>query len=554
MELQGLATFNGVQALCSAIFTLNHGTSPSTCTIYCPPQTSAPAQVGTLQFTFGGTAITFPDCFLKKIVTETGNDGRQYWVLTILDHRWRWNLARISGEYNIRTDDQEIRAGTAKKPRELLKLLFDGMGETNVDLSRVPNEEFPHKFWEYARNDQEISTIADALGCRVVMQPGNRVVVLPSSTGANLPIDDLVTEGQLALEAPEMPTELVYVAGRTLYQIDFELEAVMEDVDGQLKLMNDVSYKPTTPGGWDYFDPNHANTIKTIEARELAKRWAFRGYRIKTPFTIFGEKIDSLDRILPITSRQVATRINRGRVENWPAVIYGQYHPGWSASKNNDAIVKPDTKGNPKQVWWRGFTIDEERGCVLFSEPVYVYQAAPAAAGFGSLQRPAQLFLRTSIGIRDKDTRGWRHFEKVRKLQSTPSGPPRKRYILRGDDVQLKIANLPNPAAAGGFQKKDNQADVDEAAAFYIQAELEALQWNNPGTVTYAGLRNIPPDGAIQQVSWIISQDGKAYTRVSRNRDEPDLGQTFLERRRVENLIEILDKAKPRDKPRDGAK
>jgi hypothetical protein len=45
----------------------------------------------------------------------------------------------------------------------------------------------------------------------------------------------------------------------------------------------------------------------------------------------------------------------------------------------------------------------------------------------------------------------------------------------------------------------------------------------------------IVPDGAIQQITWSITEQG-ATTRVSRNREEPVLGLTYEEQRLYQQL------------------
>ncbi|MCX8092493.1 MAG: hypothetical protein N3I86_16450, partial [Verrucomicrobiae bacterium] len=63
---------------------------------------------------------------------ENAGRARVYRV-RIQDRRWKWRFGQISGEYNVRRDDnqQNFLLGTARNPQQLARLCLDAMGEQN---------------------------------------------------------------------------------------------------------------------------------------------------------------------------------------------------------------------------------------------------------------------------------------------------------------------------------------------------------------------------------------------------------------------------------------
>lgn len=537
---QGLFHYPGITQILSASFTLNHGISPSACTLYVPPDTLVP-EVGELRIVYGDVAITFQDCKLDRFAYEIGSDGKRRLALYILDRRWKWRPVsgggQISGYYNTRRNDNEVIAGTEKTARELVELLFAAMGEADYDASQVPEDQFPLASWEYAHPAEELARVTEGLGMRVVLGLDDVVRILPAGEGADLPAGSDVLEPSLAIDIPERPDKLIAVAGKTRFQKDFELEAVAQDVGGKITLVRPDN-PPESPG-LSYYpaddlllaEIDSLLNITDLKLRQQAQESLLRWYRIKEPFTLpqvyDGENPEEhaelrLADILPIESEQVSTYVdNHGVTQNLPAWVFGQFYTkdAAEASENNVAEVDPTSvhEGSPA-YYGDGFVLDRDTGLVRLSRPTWRVEAD----GEGHKNRPARLFLRVAVSLRKPETRAWEHHERARDFGELGTEP---RYVLK-PDVVLNIRS----------DEGDNLSDVNERLDYYLDALEASYQTTDAGSVTYIGFRAIEPDGAIRQVTWSIGEDGKAYTRASRNREEVNVDVSYAERRLTERI------------------
>lgn len=543
---QGLANFGGLTSLLSARYTLTHGITPGVCTLYVPPQPDVAFTVGPLVFSYGSVEIVFPDCILDRVALEYGRDGRQIWALHILDRRWKWKFAgRISGYYNVRRDGAEIVAGSEASPRELAELCLQAMGETKYDLSAMPDGSYPEVGWEYDLPADALSRVCDAAGCRVILQLDNTVRIAPVGVGLALPTGNDILESSLEADPPERPDSLVFVAGRTRWQQNFVLEAVGRDADNQIKPINDLSYTPTLAGGarsWELADVPWYNCVDDTKYREFAKETVFRWYRIRLPNALSdGTEVSfDLDRILPIEDVQVETWMVCDREESRPAWVYGLFCSGYEGNSPFEPVVENDLTNHPQNLYSRAFTVDKELGIVKFAEPVYLLADAGGQVGH---VLPAVLRLRTACSVRDAGTRGWRRHQIKRTMPGTPIGTPPK-YITR-DDIALQYHENFSPPGVGII---NNQADVESQAEYYLDAAQREYQFNSPRSISYAGFKPISPDGAIQQVTWSISEEGFATTRASRNKEELLIVPSYKERRMIERLQVALARDEKTDR------
>ena len=162
----GNATFPGISVITAAQMTLSHGISPSSAIITTVPHTNFIAKVGDLTFTFGGETITFKDAIADQ-ATFTQSGAGQRWTVRVFDRRWRWRFGGISGRYNERTTNGLLNAdiGNRQSPRDLALFLLDAMGESNVDLSEIPNRERIFVNWDDANPAVELAEIGRA-SCR----------------------------------------------------------------------------------------------------------------------------------------------------------------------------------------------------------------------------------------------------------------------------------------------------------------------------------------------------------------------------------------------------
>jgi len=584
IEKQALILYSGVEALLAGSFTLAHGVTPSTCKLYMAPQAKPLPVVGTLVISYGSQAITFPDCHAQGLNVEV--DGLTRWELTIMDHRWRWCFGEISGEYNVRDAGGKLIPDSVKSARDLAKLLFEEMGEPRADVSRVPADVYPERKWEVARPDQELAQLCDEFGLRVVLSmPNNKVMICRQGEGADLPKDS-VEDAQQLFELPDRPDVIRFRAGRTQYQRALRLVPVAEEANGKLVPLNEVSYAPkwtpplkwTKDHPWGCFDPPFANTIcppetderkrqKFRERRELANKWVFRGYRIDVEQSELDRILNGdfdLSRILPLNSFQLVKKTGilvgfegpfaktESRQGN-PPVIFGRWNKdssltnldvgypalsdadfhAWARDLGKRRVPTGDYIRHPAEKYDKPFTLDVERGVVLFADPVFELLTIDDLT---NVKVPPLLYLVTSFGLREKLTRAWDHVFFDRRTGAKNGTKPKVIYRSDVNYRQWLDTLLP------GNPQRDNKEEVEKYAKYYLDQEERRLQLKTPSSATYTGFRLIVPDGAITQVTWFVNENGEGRTRASRNREEPAVAETFQQKRINEQLAALVNR------------
>ena len=559
---QAYATYANIppEMVLSASVTVTGSITPSTIQLVCAPLSSPPAQRGTFTMYYGSRRITFPECRFAEIAQDTGTDGRRVSVVTLLDRRWKWKFGRVRGVYNWWVGNNEAWATNRKTPEELLKILFKAMNETRFRLINVPNKTYPYVDWDETPATA-FGSLCDILGCRISYDPiTDFVTVAPVGHGAQLPpIEADGLADNVKFDPPEVPDEIRFMGGKTQVEWDIPLEPVGEGEDGEILALEKLPYKPAN--GWSKEDPEGLFNVEE-KHRKLARKCIWRYYRPKLPIKITSPvnepaEIGILERMLPLnTVRVEVTPKTPFRAEEpKPAVVWGTWYDQNPSDLNGDPDKRPDvidTAKGKKIIYSGGFSIDSERGLVIFSEPVYQYVNAngqpprnfadPAATLIG----PAWIYLRVAVSFRDSETFAWHRREEV--FTDPPQGRAKKipkliQYVER-DDIAAKayVDFSANPPAW-----KTNKTEFREQASFYVRQAVEKYFIQTPGSRSYAGLVPISPDAAITQVSWVISEDGTAATTAARNVETSTNVPTYEQKRRderarhFENLIAQFD-------------
>ena len=446
------ATFPGITLVKRLSFTLSRGISPSICTIEILPQASFVALIGNLVLVdSNGLELVFPNCRINSSSFDYNNQG-MVWRLAIWDRRWMWSFGSLSGHYNQRFSRaavpitslysatgnnlpaQCLDGYTTRTPQQLAVLCLQAMGETNYDISQVPNTSLPQMDWEADNPAQALATLAERMGCQVVLRLDNSVQVAQSGVGALLPIGSVKADAQ-SFQIPNRPDSIQVACGKTRYQVELKLEAVGKDVDGSIVPIAQLTYTP--PGGWGNssgggflfpdvpgFDlveysgwPNQAaqKMINThINPHTLAMQTVFRWYRItmvavddptKRPLipgwtgSATGDsRLSGLWQILPIEDVQIEGYFDsNGEYKSFPAAVYGTFDAA-EAFTAGDPVW-----GAPVGSYYNGsFSIDTERGIVQFDEQIYqslsgsgitAVQVAAGGAGYNPLAPPAVAFV-----------------------------------------------------------------------------------------------------------------------------------------------------------------
>lgn len=542
---QGLAHFPGVNQVQEAMISFVHGVSPSIATLTIVPQANFIAEGGTLSFTFGGVRVDFPDCLVNHNSLQRNAAG-EVWQLSIFDRRWKWTPwgggGQISGAYNVRLPNSTIMPGTEKTPRELAELCLKAMGETGYNVGAIPNQARPEVNWDYALPAESLARLCDDLGCRVVLGLDNRVRICVAGTGANLPLDG-ATENSLTIDPPEMPEKIAIVTGPVRHQADFELEAVGLDRGTDLtkwpaqdvRVIDELSYKPV--GGWGGTSPPYFGTeTREREVRELAQSTVFKWYRVKcsatNPLTIPGypQKITKLEQ-LNFENSQVATVLwqDSGVDMCLPPMVYGSWFDGRYGLANITNTINPDAPEN--DLSRREFTFDAAHGIVKFADPIFKNTtAAQSKLSIG----PATLRLRVACTINNPQTRALSRYERERR---TGTRAKTKTRYLRHDEISPSI--IPTYNSSFKVTKlTHNKAAVDRECDYYLDAAMREYQLKLPQTITYSGLRKIDLDGAIHQITLMVSSNSGANTIVSRNTEQFRYTQPYKERRNRERTRE----------------
>lgn len=523
-DTQGVARFPGVEQVRACEYVCQHGIAPGMATLTMRPQTNYPAAGGTLKFLYGDNAIELKGCKVASASMDVSGSGK-FIKLAILDRRWKWAFGQISGNYNIRTDNNKVKPASKKTPHELVKLLSAAMGEDAFDVGDLPDDGYPEAAWDYAVPAQMLAQLVEELGCRIVYQPiADKFRICKPGEGVELPTTKVLSASG-TIDPPEKPDKLVVVGARTRYQVDLLLEAVGIESDSAQTItpIDFLSYKPATGWGSDVLE---FADIEDDKERELAKQSVFRYYRIAITADGIpvpgweGGIIDKRERILPIESVLVETTGSDDEEKSIPAFPYGVWYPGDEDFGNGVTTMDPALGERSKVT--RGYSLDTERGLVIFQEPIYQFDDNDNAV-------EATLRLRCAVSVRDQDTWQFPRVEVERDLGDFGTEP---RYVRR-DELQLEFVPTYNEQYAVA-KLTDNREEVNKEAAKMLDAIEAEYKVEKPESAVYGGLLRIDPDGAIQEVAWSVGVDTPAQTRISRNKETSAKRIGYAERRLIE--------------------
>lgn len=542
----GIASFPGVQQVISFVMTYSQGISPSTCILELTPQENFLAADGTLSLQHEGNTIDFKDCHISDCAYSRDGSGR-IWRLSIQDRRWKWEFGLknvISGIYNsIQPSDGKIDVKTEKTPKELAEICLKAMGEEGYDIGQMPNETRPEINWDGEYPAQALAQLCDQVGCRVILDyTDDKVKIVRPGEGADLPEGGVpIVDDSGTVDPPELPDKLVVRGAAIRFQAQLKLEPVAYEVDGKIVKMKDASYKPAA--GWagasldgdEWEDIGDAGgLVQGVTPKELKKVAAASVYRVfrvtghrDGTLTIPGlpKKLERIDQIFPLDSSLVEqwTDPFDGRKKDKAARVVGKWvdfglDPGnLRAADEADGVIR-------EHEYDGGFSIDAERGLVIFSEPVVLED------NDGWID--PEIYLETSFGYRDPDTRAYVKYERDIRARGTPSGAGARVY--RDESVVKTVRVLYD---SHGHQQgvRDNLEEIDKRADAFLKEAAKEYQVRQPRNMRYAGLMKISLDGAIQQVSWEGRQGAGCFTRASRNNEFAVHLLSFKERRQLED-------------------
>lgn len=560
---QAIVKWPGVKQFVAFRGTLQHGVRPSVFQLTIAPQKDPIEPKGDLVIEMGKEKITFKDCVVDSL-SQQYDEGGFLVGLNILDRRWKWRFPTISGVYNKTDDAGEVLDGTGaldnvpavqnseRTPKQLAKKCFEAMKEQGFSVAELPEDTRPKCNWDQDNAAQSLQSIAESCGCRVVLGLDNKARIFKLNKGKQLP-DKPFVDAQLDIDPAEKPDKIRIVTAPTQSQIDWELEAVGLDTDGEWKKIDDLSYKPAA--GWssvdlEYFAALAAVTDPTV--RQLALETVYRCYRIVLPKTapsigadgkieqIELKRRDQVDLLsLQIDKDEIDGEKKKVRREAWVYGIWFVSDPkDWmditEANGNSSTTHSYVTSKKDARLVTIGFSIDAELRMVRFTEQVY---RATSTGTMGA----AALRLRTACHLRKADTGGI-----VRCSFDTPTpGKPNKTEPMVDihDDLEPTLIQK----YRGSFtpdKTETNLEDIKPGAKAYAEHLVRELGLETPAAKKYPGILATEPDGALQAITWEVTDRG-AYTTIQRNQDKGSrTAEPYAITRQRERRGALIDVAK----------
>lgn len=460
----------------------------------------------------GAFSLVLTDVRIASI-SEASPGGRGIVNIALEDRRWKWAFGYVDGDYNVRKADGQLER--EKTPRELAALLAEAMGEPGLDASRLPNDARPRKAWRAANARDELDRLCAELGCVIVFDAGSDSAALwPVGEGADIPSAWQPVEQRSSVAVlPPWPDELRAIGGPALFQSAFRLgDPQGYDEDGSLKPLDQLSYKPED--GWGQLEPYDFTFLEgtytvggeTRYHRDLAGQSVWRIYKIVelerggwSPQALVGtdQEPQGIEDIGPFTGSLLEQDAATG--QRRPAIVRGVYYDAREAFKNTTA----------GQIYRGNFSIDSQRGLVIFSEPVYKFAGAN---GEGPPLEPAELVLVAAYQVSGEGVPV--RYERWRALGTQYDVGPR---VEQFPGIVREVIEDP----AHGEQSSDNLADCDAEMDHYLDAIEAEYQSRTGAELTLTGLQQLTPDGVLRSITWTGGVNQHATTSASYN-SEPN--------------------------------
>ena len=576
MALTPQFTFGNIKGVEQVTYTLSRGVAPSVAVVRMPLNIQGlDRKPNAMVFSDGMRTVRFSNCIISDVAPEVDGEGFQVMTVAIQDRRWQWKYGQISGRYNIRSGGF-IQPATKKKPKALATLCFEAMGEKKFDVSRMPNDVYPFIDWNMDNPAAALEALCQSVNAHVCLGYDDIVYIFKDGEGKDMPALPNSSSG-VGFDFGTLPGKVGCASSLASWQFDFPLYPVGLDVDGSIKLIDDLSYRPKDEfGGWRYVIPETMNGLQDnqetrVDERKLAKESVWRWYAVGLPLglTIMPrskEKLETIQQLFPLLDRQLefeqltdlqqvklgSSAYDKDVRQRRPQQVWGQFAGEDGRAIDNVADLSvgnltahPDLsqKANLKLVYAKSFTIDQERRLVMFSDPVYrVFR--PKDRPGSSNYYPPTLFLRTACNFYNLLTRAGYRLQKTVNV-----GGPNKDLI----DWQSREDLTPEwyLTNRGEF---NNESEVQEGLDFYLGRSLEKFRSRIPAHASYPYLLPYSPDGRIAQVTFEIDGEGFIGTTVNKEVEGLNTPVTYKERvaevrrlqteRRLERMYQTQDPKK----------
>ena len=457
-----------------------------------------------------GGSVTLDKIYSLEETTQELPGGDEISV-QVADRRCLWGWGQVS-EY-LRTWNQPNVDGSANQERALSLLVSDclaalpGVGGRTM---QVPFNVFPPVQWDAANAAQALQDLCDEFGLIVSMSPGGQVDVTPLEQAVGWPGGPYKAK-EAGTGGKVKPAKIVIAGSRIVNEMTFEdLAAVGLEIDGTIRAINDLSYKPAAGWGTEPITfPNvsggtyNGTAYTAEEAKELARKCIWKWYAIANT---------QLRALLPLLDVRSEIAESQGTEEHGKPYVESE-NAEWDGTK-----WKKDAKGRIST----GFTVDNELGIVKFAE--HVYSITTEGGSHGGLVAP------------DIDLQAAYEMIAYYRHEHAVAGG------VQGTIMIHKVPDLRQWEIEMAAQNKD----VLDAYAAQVATRLERqFTAGGPEARTYPRIVNVWPGGVLRSVQWSVSTGGGATTTLQKNFDRPTVDgmPAYEEKLRRRRQRVVLDRA-----------
>jgi hypothetical protein len=527
---EGFATFPGC-VVSEADITISRGITPAMGILRIEPQDGLTLQPGTLRFTYDSKTAALPDCKpLTPFLDEKALPRSFTWLLPVLDHRWRWAGGQITGEYNKRLPDGTVDPDTENKktPQQLATLLLTAMGEIGFNVGGLPNGVFPYVKWEATNPARALAALCERCACEITGGERASVVIWPRGVGFDLPASNDAVTPRWRMPLVDKPARLVAICGETVFQSQLVLLPIGQETDGELRDINDVSFKPEEWTEESFFgfpqvqnDDEAAATFESLWRWFAVERQAHLEEGFQPPEYEATQGIEVTEAAqLKLRSTLIESADDAGGTARpLSAWIEGLYWPYCS-----DAVVSSD-----RVKLLAPFTITS-RGTIEFPFPII--DMGEDEDTFGEVFEPL-LYLTTSYTI-----------DGARITRTRDIGGTGGDFVIRLPEVFDSIRAIYDGEdhALSGTVKTTDQATLEADA--YLDLWQTAFAAGVFEDREYVGiLEDAQCDGRIAQVKFQAGKFTVPTTRMSTLEEFDQFSPSAIERRRNEALDQLREHA-----------
>lgn len=548
----GGISFGNIRTPLECEMTSGYGTAPSAGTITFAEQDTV-QRVADLILDCDGNARRWRNVLIGNFSqARNGSQGPEV-TAQILDRRWAWRWATISGRYNVPKPNGQVETSQQKTPQELAKLLFKALGEKNPDVSALPDTARPAVDWDYSSAANELATLCESLNCRVILDSTDRARIARIGQGRRLQDTPYTFAIGRSIDSAPPPDAIKIVGAPREYQVRLPLVAVGREVDGKWLPIDDLSYTPGT--GWELEYPPGLGGVEDVERTaadgsivrplQLAQSTVYRSFRVTDDEIDITTDLKAKRKRLVILDTLVDTYTDEdGNERRKAAYVAGDW---CSPSRPDGANSGPDktvvsyspTTGATETV---RVSIDQESQVVTVPEPLYKISQSG-----NELEQP-KLYLVTTVYVRDEETDAVKRYEKTENLGrggERTSGVTQ--VIPREDCIEQTTSTYDKSGRLKKSTVKD-KSELDKRTDYYVSVAKQAYRPAQQLQATQKGIDLIEVDGLVQQVTWRVSTATGAETEASQgydsNRNYPSYDENRRRQRQFAADLEAAKKAK----------